>query len=347
MLSIAWPWVFILLPLPYLVHRWMPSATSTESALRVPFYDGIASVSRGRQLSRKNGRLMMMWVLWIVLLLSAARPQWIGDTSNIPVTGRDMILAVDISGSMKAQDMVDGGRAESRLQAVKRIASAFIERRTGDRVGLILFGTRAYLQTPLSFDLKTVDALLQEAVIGMAGEKTAIGDAVGLALKRLRKNYTHQEISNKVLILLTDGANTAGAIDPLQASQLARNDNLKIYTIGVGAAVIQTTGLFGQTLLRPGNELDEATLSDMASMTGGRYFRATDVQSLEEIYRLIDQLEPVEDGSRYLRPTVELFYLPLAIAAILAVLMSLAYTGLFATYSHEPMHLNTVAPQSK
>jgi len=204
-----------------------------------------------------------------------------------------------------------------RLTATKTVADAFIGRRNGDRIGLILFGSNAYVQAPLSFDRKTVRRLLDEAVIGLAGKATAIGDAIGLATKRLHEGETAAS-NEQVLILLTDGVNTAGAVSPLQAAELAASRGLTIYTIGIGADAMMIESFFGSRQVNPSAELDEKTLTDIAEKTGGRYFRAHNSDELQQIYRLIDQLEPVEKDKQAYRPRHSLFIWPLAVALLLA-----------------------------
>ena len=245
------------------------------------------------------------------------RPQWVGDVMSIPVSGRDLMLAVDLSGSMQEEDFVLKGERVDRLTATKSVAGDFIERRVGDRIGLILFGERAYLQVPFTFDRKTVKTLLYEAEIGLAGKATAIGDAIGLAVKRLRE----RDESNRVLVLLTDGANTTGTVAPKEAAQLAAAEGLKIYTIGVGADEMLVRDLFGMRKVNPSAELDEETLKTIAGITGGRYFRARDTRELEEIYRLLDKLEPVAEEARPFRPRKALYYWPLAGAVFIAALL--------------------------
>ena len=225
------------------------------------------------------------------------------------------MLAVDLSGSMAQRDFIVGNQRVDRLTATKVVAGQFIARRKGDRVGLILFGDRAYLQAPLTHDLKTVERLLDEAFITMAGQKTAIGDAIGLAIKRLR----HKK-GDKVLILMSDGENTAGEMDPLKAAELAREEGLKIYTIGIGSE--RPMDLFG---MAGGSALDERTLKAIAKITGGRYFRARDTRELMEIYHTIDKLEPVENDQRVYRPVDEYFWWPLGGALLLA--LGLAWRG--------------------
>lgn len=323
-LEFAWPWLLAALPLPLLVVWLLPRAAQTPgSALRVPFYAALAAGSGTATAGRSRLRLIAAALAWLLLVGAAARPQFFGDPIRLPITGRDILLAVDISGSMETQDMRLGQRLTDRLTAVKFVAGDFIERRTGDRLGLILFGDQAYLQTPLTFDRSTVRTLLEEAAIGLAGKRTAIGDAIGLAVKRLRD----QPQENRVLVLLTDGANTAGSVDPLKAADLAAQEGVRVYTIGVGADETLVRGLFG-TRRVPSTELDEKTLTAIAGKTGGRYFRARDIAGLQEIYALLDQLEPVSEDEETFRPVRELYLWPLAAALGISALLALAASGL-------------------
>jgi Ca-activated chloride channel family protein len=202
------------------------------------------------------------------------------------------------------------------------VAVEFIENRKGDRLGLILFGSRAYLQTPLTFDTSTIEKLLLESAIGLAGERTAIGDAIGLAIKRLADSAQ----DNRVLILITDGANTAGEVTPIKAAQLASERGVKIYTIGIGADEQSRSTWFGLRNFNSSAQLDEKTLRNIAELTGGRYFRARDTGELAEIYALLDQLEPVSSDEQSFRPISALFYWPLAIALCLAALVCVYQT---------------------
>jgi len=323
MIQFAWPWLFLLLPLPWLARRLLPPADlGMSSALRAPFLDELDRLPRTAQTLRV-GRKHVLWaaaLAWLLLVAASARPQWLGEPIEQTVSGRDLMLAVDLSGSMEITDFMLQGRQVDRLTATKAVAGQFIERRVGDRIGLILFGDKAYLQAPLTFDRKTVHTLLDESAIGLAGEKTAIGDAIGLAIKRLKDNPDKQ----RALILLSDGANTAGAVSPLQAADLAAKEGLKIYTIGVGADEMVVRDFFGTRKVNPSEDLDEDTMTALASKTGGRYFRARDTAELAEIYNLLDTLEPVERDRRYFRPHIELYPWPLGCALILAAALSLA-----------------------
>ncbi len=323
MINIAWPWIFLLLPLPWLVWRFAPPAASQGQgppALYAPFVLDIAEhAGVTEQPGRRRLRAFVLSLIWVLLLCAAARPQWLGEPVELPETGRSLMLAVDVSGSMKTPDLDLEGSRGSRLDVVKQVAGEFLKRRTGDRLGLVLFGTRAYLQAPLTFDRKTVAKLLEEALIGIAGKQTAIGDAIGLAVKRLRGTGD----KDAVLILITDGANTAGAVTPRKAAELASQAGIRIYTIGVGARQIQVSDFFGTRTVNPSQDLDEDTLKYIAQVTGGRYFRATDMKSLEAIYRELDRIEPVKAGSKVVRPVTSLFYWPLGMAFSLSLLWGL------------------------
>ncbi|MBN2706868.1 MAG: VWA domain-containing protein [Deltaproteobacteria bacterium] len=320
MIEFAWLAAFAALPLPGLIYLLLPRARlSSGPALWVPFFTELAELEHDHKLSGNRGTRLLALLAWLLLVGAAARPQWIGEPVALPVSGRDLLFAVDISGSMKAQDMTINQQAVDRLTMIKKIAGDFIERRRGDRIGLILFGSRAYLQAPLSLDRETVNQLLREAQIGIAGEKTAIGDALGLAVKRLRERPGQK----KVLLLLTDGANTAGSIEPLKAAELAQTENLVIYTIGIGAERLVVDSFFGRRVVNPSAELDEKTLTKIAELTGGRYFRARESRELEEIYALLDQLEPVVGDDLALRPLQELFFWPLGVSLGLSFLILL------------------------
>jgi Ca-activated chloride channel family protein len=324
----ALPWVFLALPLPLLFAWLAPRAEPMQPAsIRIPFY---AQLHRRRMQGRRQlslARLLVAVLAWVLLLAAAARPQSLDDPVQLPVVGRNLMLAVDISGSMEADDMLIGNRQLTRLQAVKIVAGDFIERRIGDRLGLILFGERAYLQAPLTLDRQTVRSLLEESAIGLAGKNTAIGDAIGLAVKRLR----NEPDQNRVLILLTDGSNTAG-IDPLKAADLAAGENIRIYTIGVGSDSRVMRSVFGLNRVLNA-EIDEETLRAISSKTGGRYFRARDIESLAQIYNILDQIEPVAEDTETYRPVNELYYLPLTAAFLLSLLLAVSRLFSFAMQS--------------
>ena len=295
MYSLAFPWVWLLLPLPLLIWALPRVRRASLTTIRAPFLDQLLA-TKGQQKNHKS--LWLNGLPWLLLLLAASRPQWVGEPVPLPVEGRDLMLAIDISGSMEIKDMRINNQAVDRLTAVKQVAGDFIDRRTGDRIGLILFGENAYLQTPMTFDRATVKTLLNEAAIGLAGKSTAIGDSIGLAVKKIRET----ENNNRILIVLTDGQNTAGAINPLKASELARDEEIKIYTIGVGAEEMIENTIFGQRRTNPSADLDEATLRRIATITEGQYFRARDIDELEDIYALLDELEPLAEEETILPP---------------------------------------------
>lgn len=321
MLEFAWPWMFVALPLPWLARRYLaPAEINSGATLRVPSlarFTALAAAGGGRE-----HRRLALWVCvlaWLLLVAASARPRWLGEPIEIPVNGRDLMLAVDLSESMRETDFVVNSRPVDRLTATKVVARDFIDRRVGDRLGLILFGQQAYLHVPLTFDRATVNELLDEAVIGIAGRQTAIGDALGLAVKRLRE----QASEHKVLILMTDGRNTAGAIEPLRAAALAADAGLTVHTIGIGADEAIQQGFFGTVRFNPSQELDEVTLRSIAETTGGRYFRARDTAEFEQIYAELDRLEPIEHGGEQFRPEHPLFHWPGGAAMTLFALVLL------------------------
>ncbi|MEA3277359.1 MAG: VWA domain-containing protein [Pseudomonadota bacterium] len=313
-IAFAWPWALAALPLPLIAYFLVPRAEQHPgTALRIPFFNALAAAEQDPFRPRR-WRTAVGVLAWLLLVAAATRPQILGDPVPLPVQGRDLMLAVDISGSMVEEDMVIGNRVVDRLTAVKAVAGDFMDRREGDRIGLILFGTQAYQQTPLTFDRTTARTLLFESAVGLAGRETAIGDAIGLAVKRLRD----EAAENRILILLTDGANTAGRIDPMKAAELAAAEGVRIYGIGVGS---EGRRAFGLAL--GGARIDETTLLAIARTTNGRYFRARDVEDLQKIYGMLDELEPVVSDEQTFRPVDELFEWPLGSALLLSILLGL------------------------
>lgn len=273
-----------------------------QGALRV------ASVSRfelrGHKATSYHLKSKLIWLLisiWVLLVIASARPQWLGDITDVPSSGRDLMLGVDLSHSMRQTDFFMNYRRVTRLTAAKGVVSKFIHRRKGDRIGLIVFGSRAYVHVPLTFDTKTVAILLDEAFSGMAGGSTAIGDTIVLAVKHLSRSKN----KNKVLILLTDGQNTGGQVSPRKATEIAKVMKLKIYTIGIGSPSSRS--------------LDESSLNDIAYQTGGKYFRAQDLAAMKKIYREIDNLERVKQDPRRYRPVTEMYYWFLVVAVLMVL----------------------------
>ena len=308
MFEFAWPWMFLLLPLPLLTwYLAPPLAARHGSALRIPYLDDFSAVAAD-EISISSSKLPLLLLLlgWLALVTATARPAWVGDPVEVSRSGRDLMLAIDLSGSMEEKDFQLRGRRVDRLTATKAVAGEFIKKRKGDRIGLILFGDQAYVQTPLTFDHQTVYRLLNESATRLAGRSTAIGDAIGLAIKQLRK----QEDRQQVLILMTDGTNTAGRVGPLEAAKMAAQEGLKIYTVGIGAIPRTRRGLFGARSAGR-SDLDEKTLKAIAKETGGQYFRAHNTQEFARIYEELDRLEPVEKELESYRPRRDLFHWPL------------------------------------
>ena len=308
MITFIWPLAFLLLPIPFFFWRFFkPVEPNLSGSLKVPFFSAL-SAGRGHGSGVRTTRwwrLILLSIIWGLLVTSVARPSLVGPGVPLPVEGRDIMMAIDLSGSMDEQDFAVNGRRTTRLGVVKDAADAFIERREGDRIGLVLFSDRAYLQAPLTFDREVVAELLGEAQVGLTGQKTALGDAIAISAKRLKDRPEE----GRVLVLLTDGANNAGVMEPDKAAELAKELGIRVYTIGVGSG--------------SSRDLDEGTLRRIASVTGGEYFRATDVQGLAQIYRAIDQLEPVDGEPIHVRPERALYHWPAGAALTLAALFAL------------------------
>ena len=309
MLVFEWSWLFLLIPLPILLRLLIkPVKQAREQALQVPFLRDFNDAPATSRANNFSWLIMLLSIIaWLALVTAVARPVMVGDSISLPVKGRNIMLAIDLSGSMREQDYRVGNQWVDRLTATKFVAGEFIQRRKGDRIGLILFGDQAYLQAPLTFDRETIKKLLDESALGLAGQKTAIGDAIGLGIKRLRD----QDDNEHVLILLTDGENTAGNVGVYEAAEVAAQQNIKIYTVGIGADSSQSLDFFQRS------SLDEGTLKKIASMTKGKYFRARDTIEFQRIYEELDRLEPIVREQEEWQPRIDLFYLPLAISLLL------------------------------
>lgn len=318
MINWTWPYLFLLLPLPLLIRLITKEVKTASGAIKVPFYQQLNSLDANPTHAgvKRLSRIILVWLTWVALLTAAAGPLWVGEPVNLPQERRDLMLAVDISLSMDEKDMLVNNRYINRINAVKGVVGQFIEQRSSDRLGLILFGEQGYLQTPLTYDNKTVKQQLEEAQLGFAGNATAIGDAIGLSIKRLRD----RPAESRVLILLTDGANTSGT-EPIPAAEIAKEADIRIHTIGVGADSKLVRDLFGTRKVNPSRSLDENTLKSVARITGGKYFRARDPQELQNIYAEIDRLEPVPDDQTF-RPTKSLSHWAIIMALILSGLLS-------------------------
>jgi Ca-activated chloride channel family protein len=313
MLEFAWPWMLLMLPLPLAVWWLLPPYRARQASIQVPFFDRLAAATgqtpqRGAViLERRAVQMIAAAAIWILLVLALARPQWVGDAVTRDVSARDLILAIDISGSMDQRDFkTPDGATLARLDGVKRVVKDFIARRRGDRVALLLFGTKAYVQVPFTQDLQTAQQLLDQAAVGMAGQQTAIGDTIGLAIKTFAASAAKQ----KLLILLTDGNDTASRVPPEHAADIARQNDVAIYTIGVGDPAAS-----GE------NRVDLGVLQRVAGTTGGHFFRAEDGAQLQTIYADIDRLAPAKLQIQTWRPKLPLFQWPLGAAVILGLLL--------------------------
>jgi Ca-activated chloride channel family protein len=314
-------WPLMLLPAPILASWLLSPASLTDPALAVPFLQKAASSSR--MPGSASGRLTraLLWMLWISLVLAVCQPYWLGEPDKRVLNGRDLLLAIDISGSMQETDMLIGSTMASRIGVLKSVVSGFIKRREGDRLGLILFGTRAYTYVPLTFDRRMLNQMLIETSTGLAGRLTAIGDAIGISIRTLGE----QQARHKVLILVTDGSNTGGSSDPLTAARIAAHQGMTIYTIGVGNDDARMRQLVKEQNISAGTILNDTLLQQIAGLTGGQYFRARDSASLERIYQQLNLLEPVAINAGLHRPRIDLFawLVGLALLCLLLALVQL------------------------
>lgn len=324
MIQIAYPWELIALILPIIIYYALPKANQqSSSALKVPFFEQIyqafASEHSSGKIPAKSKLKYLLGLIWLLVVISGAGIQWLGKPIALPQTGRDLLMTIDLSGSMQTPDMVVNGQTQTRIDVVKQVASQFINNRNGDRLGLVLFGSRAYLQTPLTFDRKTVAQMLNDASLGIAGPQTAIGDALGLSIKQL---IDHPK-NSKAIVLLTDGGNNSGVMEPLAAAKLAAQEHIKVYTIGLGAEQIAVPGMFGTQIINPSKDLDVDSLKQIAQLTGGEFFRAEDAAALANIYAQINQLEPIKSAEITIRPITPFYPWSLGLALILSFILIL------------------------
>mgnify|MGYP003633305810 CR=1 FL=1 len=338
--TFMWPLAFLVLPLPWLIKQKASNIEVSVNAPKLPLFYTFKSLGiQTGSFQEKNHtwKSVLLVICWVLLVTALSRPTYYGSAIEIPLNGRDLMLAIDISPSMEEQDLTLNRQNVTRLEVVKDVVSSFIEQRKGDRVGLILFGSQPYIQSPLTFDTTTVHTLLDEAYLGMAGRATAIGDAIALGVKRLR----NRPENSRVLILMSDGANTAGEIPPEKAAQLAAQENIKIYTIGIGADEMLKRSLFMTQRINPSADLDENMLTEIAITTQGQYFRARDTESLQDIYAQINQLEPIELDSKTYRPSKALYFWFLACATL--IYLALFLHKVFQKYSPLPSLANSLS----
>ncbi len=304
MLEFAWPLAGLAIVLPWLVARLAPSAAPVAAPLRVPFLREARRWQRAAAGARPGARQLLALAAWAALVAAACRPQWIGEPVDVTASGRSMLLALDLSGSMR--NAAVGG--ETGPEILRRTARAFVAGRAGDRIGLVVFGTRAYLQAPPTFDLRAVADMVDETFIGLAGEGTALGDAIALGVAHLRAT----QLEERVMVLLSDGSSTEGVLKVPEAARLARHHGVRVHAIGIGAPLADGAP-------RPGEGLDEPALKLVAAETGGRYFRADSSGALERIYKALERHEPVAREERRYRQSAELYPWPLGLALALAL----------------------------
>jgi Ca-activated chloride channel family protein len=317
MFEFTYLWMFLLFPLPLLARYFLKNRKRSYTQVWIPLAQGISE--QQSETTKNHLESTIPWLVWCLLLAALAKPIWFGEPIRIQQESRDMIVALDLSGSMEVEDMPLNGKAVDRLTLVKNLLNEFIELRHGDRLGLILFADHAYLQTPLTFDLNTIKQMVAETELGLVGRQTAIGESIGLAIKRFVENKNEQ----RVLILLTDGANTSGVIDPIQAAQQAAKNNITIYTVGIGADEMLRKSFWGTQRVNPSAELDEKALTEIANLTGGQYFRARSQDDLENIYQQLNSLEPIASDFLEFRPEKNLFYWPLSLATLILLIFAL------------------------
>ena len=312
MLTFAHPWLALLLPLPLLVRWLLPAHHERKAAVRVPFLQRLSSLvglqpGSGVAVARRPlSQWLVLSLAWLLVVVAITRPQWLGEPIIKELPMRDLLVAVDLSGSMEAQDFTDkDGNNVDRLTAVKQVLDDFFARRDGDRVGLILFGSAAFVQVPFTDDLEVVRELLDEAQIRMLGPRTMLGDAMGLAINLFERS----EVDERVLIVLTDGNDTGSLVPPERAAEIARDNGVVVYTIAIG----DPTAAGEQAL-------DEKTLEHIAHITNGEYFHANDRQELEAIYTHLDEVNPRQVDTQSYRPLTDLYIWPLAASMLVTLL---------------------------
>ncbi|MGB7451104.1 MAG: VWA domain-containing protein [Lysobacterales bacterium] len=311
MLTFAHPWLFVLVPLPWLVRSLLPAHHERKAAVRVPFLQRLSRLvglqpGSGVAVARRPlSQWLVLGLTWLFIVAALTRPQWLEEPVIKELPMRDLLVAVDLSGSMEAQDFTDAdGNSVDRLTAVKQVLDTFFARRDGDRVGLILFGSAAFVQVPFTDDLDVVRELLDEAQIRMLGPRTMLGDAMGLAINLFERS----EVDERVLIVLTDGNDTGSLVPPERAAEIARDNRVVTYTIAIG----DPTSAGEQAL-------DEKTLENIASITGGSYFHANDREELEAIYTQLDEVNPRQVETQSYRPLSDLYHWPLAAGMLLTL----------------------------
>lgn len=320
MIVFEYPYFIALLILPFLLRLFRSHSAKFSHALKVPFLKDLINIQNSKAnfntLNTPQNFNIPFWVLFIcytLLVLALMRPVELGDPLPLNNKGRDILLVTDISTSMLEEDFYYRGQRLPRIEAVRHVVADFVKNRLHDRLGLILFGTQAYVQAPLTFDKQAVLDVLSNMQAGMAGQSTSIGDALALALKTLRQTKTQKE--NQVIILLTDGENNDGEISVAEAIRLAKGEGIKIYTVGICSTQMSLIKAF---LDLQNSGLDEQTLKELAAETQGRYFKVTTLKDLINVYKKIDELEEQDFEDRVIYEKKELYQIPLFIAVVLA-----------------------------
>lgn len=314
MFSFLSPFVILLLPLPWIIRRVLASVPEEEfqtGAIKVPFFNRLKKISGGKIGGLKSNPFWPI-LAWIFLVIAAMRPVWLGSPISLQKHARNIILALDVSGSMEEEDFDLKGQSVNRLDMLKALTDDFIKIRSGDNIGLVIFGSEAYIYAPLSPDSKTLRELNGEIGIGIAGTQTAIGEALALATQ----NSASVPAESRIVILMSDGYQNAGSVTVEEGLKLAKNQGVKVYTVGIGSTAKLVQDFFGTIQVNPSLDLDEETLRKIANETGGKYFRAKTTEDLAEIYEMINQLEPIDQNETFIRPRKELFYLPLILGML-------------------------------
>ncbi len=314
MISLADPWFLILLPLPYLVLRFAPPVTRTGGALRIPGVIGERLLGRARAGESIALKLGLPALIWLFLILALTGPRLIVPTPALPTSGRDIVIALDLSGSMVEEDFYIDDRVVSRLDAVKHVGSEFARRRAGDRVALVIFGSKAYYATPFTFDTEAVAQAINEATIGLSGRATSISDALGLSLKRLDAS----EAASKVVVLLSDGGNNSGAATPRDAARLAREKGVRVHTIAMGPRDVTNAG-------DERDVVDTVTLKAIADISGGQTFRVKTTEDLIAVTEDLDRLEATTAEGTAAEVYAELWVWPALLALFLLAARQLGF----------------------
>ncbi|MCK6263738.1 VWA domain-containing protein [Vibrio sp. ZSDE26] len=317
-IEFVWWWALFLLPLPLIIHRLLPPV-KVAAPIQLPFLPKVNAQSAPKQTLLR----VLATLIWLCLVIALTRPVWYGDPVTHNPEHRDLMLVVDLSGSMTQKDMKQGDEYIDRLTAVKNVLTDFIEKRSGDRLGLVVYADHAYLQTPLTLDRQTVSDQLNQTVLGLLGSQTAIGDGIAVATK----TFVDSDAPQRVMILLSDGGNNAGVLDPMEAAEIANKFDTTIYTVGVGAGEMVVKEFFMTRKVNTAHDLDEVTLQNIANLTGGKYFRARDSHDLASIYDTINELEPISDAVQTWRPQTEWFGIPLAAALLLSTVVLILRRG--------------------